>query len=103
MVNAIDISHEHLKIVQNILRKYLPDDVTVWVFGSRAKNSAKKFSDLDLALESRNKIENGILIDLKEGFEYSDLPYRVDLVEICDVTETFKKIIDSEKIILPLE
>ncbi|MBI5448402.1 MAG: nucleotidyltransferase domain-containing protein [Gammaproteobacteria bacterium] len=91
-----------MKIVQAILRKHLPCDVAVWVFGSRAKGLAKKFSDLDLMLEPKHKIDRAILSDIKEDFEYSVLPYRVDVVLMDDLTEDFKKIIESEKVTLSI-
>lgn len=43
------ISPHHLEIVKAILRKHVPDR-EVYYFGSRATGTAKKFSDLDLAV-----------------------------------------------------
>ena len=51
----IDLDQTERKIVNQILRKHIPNDVEVWVFGSRATNSAKPFSDLDLALKTKHK------------------------------------------------
>ena len=45
----IELSAEQLEIVQDILRQHVPER-EVWAFGSRAKHTAKKFSDLDLAV-----------------------------------------------------
>ena len=101
LTKFVDIRSDHLQIVQAILHKHLPQNTKVWVFGSRAKQMAKKFSDLDLALESKTKIDNVILIDIKEALEHSDLPYRVDVVDVSNADETFRKIIENEKIAFP--
>jgi NADH dehydrogenase FAD-containing subunit len=45
----IDISTENWRIVRDILQRYVPDR-EVWAFGSRAKWTAKEFSDLDIAI-----------------------------------------------------
>lgn len=45
----IDICQNQLEIVQAILRKHVPDQ-EVWAFGSRAKGTARQYSDLDLAV-----------------------------------------------------
>jgi type I restriction enzyme S subunit len=45
----IDIRPDHWKIVRDILQKHVPE-YEVWAFGSRAKKTAKKHSDLDLCI-----------------------------------------------------
>ncbi|MHB1099339.1 MAG: nucleotidyltransferase domain-containing protein, partial [Burkholderiales bacterium] len=45
----IDIRPDHWAIVRGILQKHVPQ-YEVWAFGSRAKWTAKEYSDLDLAV-----------------------------------------------------
>ena len=45
----LDITPEHLQIVRDILQKNIPRR-EVWAFGSRVKGTAKRYSDLDLAV-----------------------------------------------------
>ena len=45
----VDMRPEHWAMVQDILRRHAPD-CDVWAFGSRARHTAKPYSDLDLAL-----------------------------------------------------
>ncbi len=89
MTTAIDITQEHLKLVQDILAKHLLPTAKVWVFGSRVTGRAKKFSDLDLAIETR---------ELAWDFEDSDLPYKVDLVDWVSLDDAFKKIIAADRV-----
>ncbi|MBT3456219.1 nucleotidyltransferase domain-containing protein [bacterium] len=86
------ISSEDMKILKNILDSYN----CVYVFGSRVKGSYKKFSDLDICL--KKNISDYEYELLAEKFENSDLPFTVDVVEYCKVSDSFKKVIDKEAI-----
>jgi predicted nucleotidyltransferase len=69
----------------------------VWVFGSRAtRNGVWDYSDLDLLFS--DNIDVG---ELKEAFDLSRLPYKVDLVVDKKLSPIFKENIEKEKI--PLE
>ncbi len=88
---------KHKDIVVQILKKNLPEHALVWVFGSRANRNPKKFSDLDLAIDCGRSLSNHVMIDLKEDFDASDLPYKVDLVDWYGVDVVFQKIIDKDR------
>ena len=101
MTSPIDIRSNDLKIVQQILADALPKNAKVWVFGSRATWKTKRSSDLDLAIDAGRALtryENSALAD---AFDESDLPYKVDVVDMHNVTNTFKAIIERQ--MLPLE
>ena len=89
MTRALDIAPDHLAQVRAILARYLPADVEVLVFGSRARGDAKRFSDLDLALKAVDLLDPGIMARLADAFEESNLPWRVDLVDYHALTPAF--------------
>jgi type I restriction enzyme S subunit len=88
----IEVTNEQLKIVIDILNKYVPK-VEVRAFGSRYKGTAKKHSDLDLVLVGKNKIEFTMIGKIKEAFEECILPFRVDILDWHSISAEFKKII----------
>ncbi len=100
---TLDIHPDHLKIIQTILKKYVPDNV-VWVFGSRVisseKKNAKKYSDLDLCIVTETPLSIEILTHLDNDFSESDLPYKVDVIDWAATNEAFRKIIEKNKIVL---
>lgn len=100
MFNNIDIKKEELEIIINILKKNTPANANIWAFGSRVSNNAKKFSDLDLAVElkSNQLLELGSLAKLESFFEESALPWKVDIVDYNGITENFRNLIDQNKI-----
>ena len=103
MANPVDVRPDHLEIVQGILREYLPEGVKVWVFGSRANWTTKDSSDLDLALEGENALSYKLLGVLKDAFEDSSLPYTVDVVDFHRISESFRPIVESQRVPLPQE
>ncbi|GJM06619.1 MAG: hypothetical protein DHS20C10_03530 [marine bacterium B5-7] len=90
----ITLEPHSLLLVQSILEQYIPTK-KVLLFGSRANNTAKPYSDIDLAVLSDVPLPVETLAQLRLAFEESDLPYKVDLVEWCTLTEAFQQIIKS--------
>ena len=70
----------------NELKEFLKEffknyDVKIYLFGSRARGDFRKYSDIDIAVESKEDIRDKI-IELKEILEESNLIYKVDIVEL---------------------
>ncbi len=91
----VDIKEKHLTIVKEILKKY---SYTFYVYGSRAKKKARKNSDLDLCY--KEKIPGKVISSIKEQFEESDLPFKVDIVSWENMSPTFQKLIEKDLVVL---
>ena len=91
----IAVAPEEAQIVLDILGSRIPDR-SVWVFGSRAKNGARRRSDLDLAIGGSEPLPLDLHLDLKEDFLQSDLPYFVDLVDLTSITPDFRRLIEPD-------
>lgn len=98
-MQPIDVRPDHLTIVQDILKKHVPAH-SVWAFGSRAKWLAKEYSDLDLCIVGETPLSFTTLGLLKEAFEDSDLPWKVDVVDWATTSESFRKIIERDKVVV---
>lgn len=90
----LDLQPEYLGIVRDILRIHVPDR-KVLAFGSRAAWSAKKYSDLDLAILGDEPLSLDVTSALSEEFEESDLPFKVDLVDWTLIDKAFRNIIHA--------
>lgn len=87
----ITLSDDEQKLVKKILRKHLPgQDYKVVVFGSRATGKARKYSDVDLSLIGKKKVDFGVLARLSDDFEESDLEYTVDVVDFMRTDESMR-------------
>ncbi len=95
----IDISPDDLITVKRILAKHVPC-LEVRVFGSRVNGCAKSYSDLDLAIVAKDKIPQEVLIELKEAFQESSLPLRVDVLDWQRISPEFQKIIAQKYIVI---
>jgi predicted nucleotidyltransferase len=72
----------------------------VRAFGSRINETTKEHSDLDLAVVGRGKLNRRIKMLLREAFEESELPFRVDIIDYNAVSGQFRSIIDAKYEIL---
>ena len=98
-VPKIDIRPDLWEIVQGILKKHVPL-CEVWAFGSRAKWNAKEYSDLDLAIITDRPLSLDVSASLSDDFSESDLPWRVDVVDWATTSESFRKIIEHDKVVV---
>ena len=95
----IDLDAKQLVIVGDILFAHVPE-CDVWVFGSRINGKAKPASDLDLAIVCEKPIDSQVLGVMEDVFSESDLPIKVDLVDLNRVDESFRKIIEAQRVLL---
>ncbi len=98
-VPPIEIAERDWLEVLRILREQAPG-IEVWAFGSRARRTAKPYSDLDLALVTRQPLALDQLASITDAFETSDLPIRVDVVDWAATGDAFRKIIERDKVVL---
>jgi type I restriction enzyme S subunit len=91
----IDLAPHHLEKVRTILGKHVPQ-CEVRAFGSRANGTAKDYSDLDLAVVGSAQLDHDTLRHLKEAFEESDLPFRVDVLDWHATSPEFQKVIEKQ-------
>lgn len=97
----IDLSAEQLESVKRILTVLGPG-CEVWAYGSRVTGNARKYSDLDLVIKAEAPIDQAVLFGLKDAFETSDLPFRVDVLDWNRISDEFKKrILEKHTVILP--
>lgn len=85
--------------VRRTLDAILPG-AEVWVFGSRATGRARPFSDLDLLLTHPPRLNWAQRAALRDAFDESDLPFRVDVVEAGTLAPGVAQRVDAEKVLL---
>ena len=95
---AIDITTDQRKTLLALLERHLPN-TTAWVYGSHVKWTTRPQSDLDLVVFATPEQEHHVS-ELREAFEESNLPFRVDLFVWDAVPEQFRKQIEAEHVVL---
>jgi type I restriction enzyme S subunit len=89
-----DIPREWLNDVKDVLARHIPG-VEVRAFGSRVTGRAKRYSDLDLVVMAPSPLDGKTMALLKNAFDESSLPIKVDIVEWAAVSESFQKVIEE--------
>ena len=95
----IDIRPDLWLIVHDILQKHVPH-CEVWAFGSRAKGTAKPYSDLDLAVISPQPLGLLLSASLSEDFSESDLQWKVDVLDWATTSPSFKAIVEQQRVVV---
>ncbi|HET8996409.1 MAG TPA: nucleotidyltransferase domain-containing protein [Acetobacteraceae bacterium] len=103
MTAALDLSDADLAILRAVLEQHLPNGARVFVFGSRAHGGARQYSDLDLALAWDQPLGLELIGSIAEALSESDLPYKVDLVDLSTVDPSFRDRIARQCVALPLD
>lgn len=90
----IDLAPAHLEMVERILAEYAPE-CEVRAFGSRVTGTVKPYSDIDLALIGPDRLSPDVMRRLREAFEESELPIRVDVLDWHAISPGFREVIEA--------
>lgn len=79
--------------IRTIVRNHLPDpSYRVFLFGSRATGTARKFSDVDVGILGKKSVPGHVVELIKEDLEESNIPYKVDVVDFTAVDPSFRNL-----------
>lgn len=93
MKGNIQIEESDYKILMDILRKY---PYKFYIYGSRAKGNARKYSDIDIFCEE--KMKEGDLVNLEMDLDESNLTIKVDVLEADNCSMEFREAIEKDLI-----
>ena len=80
-----------VRIKQVVTDYFKDDDVKILLFGSRARKDNHAVSDVDIGIIPDGKnIERKISV-LKEKIEGLNIPYKIEIVNLAEVSADFKK------------
>ena len=97
-LTGIDLRADEHKEVARLLQHHLPD-TEVWAYGSRVQGAARPASDLDLVIFASAGQKEAVS-RLREAFDESPLPFRVDLFVWDKVPEEFRKNIEEARVVV---
>lgn len=95
----LQLKAKELETIKAILKKHTPN-FDVYAFGSRVRGNARPLSDIDLVVKTDKAMDVLLWADLKEAFIESDLPFKVDVVDWARTQPHFKRIIQSEWVLV---
>lgn len=92
-------THEKYKdFLIKIIKENLPN-CKIYLFGSRARKTHRSGADIDIALDTGEKIKFEILFEIQDKIEESNLPLFVDLVDLNSASNELKMEVKNEGIL----
>jgi uncharacterized protein len=89
------------KLLKTTVRKYLPKkQFRVFIFGSRAMDNNRQYSDIDLGIQGKMPVEPWKMAKIADDLDKSMLPYKTDLVDFSISSPEFVKIAKTKLIYL---
>lgn len=89
-----------LSEVHTILSQYLCfSGVEFYLFGSWARGEERASSDIDIAVSYKQELMPGTLVELREAFEESTIPYHVEIVDLNKSDKSFRDKVLKEGIL----
>jgi predicted nucleotidyltransferase len=92
----IDLPPSQLAQIQKLIAHHLPG-ANAFAFGSRVTGTARKHSDLDVAVERAAPLTWQELASLREALMESDLPIRVDVVDWAHCSPRFRELAGRDR------
>ena len=89
------MENRHFEMLRQILDKY---PYEFYAYGSRVKEKARKFSDLDLCYQE--EIPARTITELRWELKESNLPFIVELVNWKNMRPAFQKIIKKDLVLI---
>ena len=94
------LSEKDFALLKNKLVNFLKDkeNFKIYVFGSRGKGTERKYSDIDLWIESNPSLTAQEIANFLHDIEESDLTIKIDLVTPDTCLNEYKARILNERV-----
>lgn len=91
----LDLDPKYINFIKETILPEIPN-VEIYIFGSRVQGNALEYSDVDIALKNEQKISIESILKLRIKFENSTFPYKVDIVDLKNLKDEFRGIIEKD-------
>lgn len=92
------LSTDEWNIIESLaICKLKSQGAKVWIFGSRSRGDNNRFSDVDLLYSPSTTISDAEIFEIKSSLEESNLPYKVDLVDIKDLADSYRENVMNDR------
>jgi len=101
MKSRSTVYESSLELLKGIVNDVFEDEeITVILFGSRARGDYFETSDMDIGILPRKEINRGKIALLRERIENSNIPYKVDVVDLSQASKEFTDNVLEEGVII---
>lgn len=71
----------------------------IYLFGSRARGTHGEWSDIDIAIDAEKKLPRVDVGEVRDMLRESNIPYKIDVVDLHGVSEEMRKMILQEGVL----
>jgi len=101
MKSKTTIYESSLELLKDIAKDvFKGEDVMVILFGSRARGDYLETSDMDVGILPRREMNRSKIALLRERLEDSNIPYKVDVVDLSQASKEFADNILKEGLLI---
>ena len=90
------LTAKYLNKIKKIVLAQTQANTRAFIFGSSL--TSKNFADVDIGILDKN-IDDRTVQSIKDAFEESDIPYKIDLINFARADKTFQKKVLNGKIL----
>lgn len=94
----MNLESKYINEIKNIISREINEDYKLYLFGSRALNNNRKYSDADILLETKNQIDFDSYLNIRSNLSESDIPYIVDISDKSRMDKEFFGMIENQLI-----
>ena len=86
------MENKYLLELKKTMKESLGDEkVKIFLFGSRARQDNSIFSDVDIGILTEGRIDRRKISLLREKLENSNIPYKVDLIDLGEISDSLRE------------
>lgn len=93
------LTHDFKTIRKIVLGRLSPQDARVYLFGSHATGKARLHSDIDIAILPLRRLPPGLLTEIREQLEESDVVRNVDVIDLSETDAAFRRRVQKEGVL----
>jgi len=92
------VREEYKEKLINLITQHFPN-ASIYLFGSRATGSHGSTSDIDIAVDVKEKADEYKMAQIRLSVDDLNIPLDIDIVDFHSIPQDFRKRIEKEKII----
>ena len=93
-MSKLKLENKYKEFIVNTIKNIIPE-VNIYIYGSRVKGTSQEYSDVDIALQAGIILPPEQLFQIKAVFQNSIFPYKVDIIDLNSISESFLNIIKN--------
>jgi predicted nucleotidyltransferase len=104
VLEPLNYKHPKIQLLINEIIKVLQEKLNtpfrVYVFGSFATGKATYFSDLDVAIETEQKLSDVQLINIRKSLDELRTLRKIDFIYLNNAPESLRKTVEREGVLV---